>query len=121
MPTKVEFSDAFTKELNRLARKYPSILDDVQTRVDQLKNDERLGDLIPHVGYEVYKVCLQNKSSQRGKPGGFRVIYFVYLVDYVVMIMVYSKTDHNDISVNDVRERLKRPPLPTDENSEDED
>lgn len=108
MPTKVEIPSAFAKELSRLARKYPSVLDDIEVLIDQLKNDERLGDLIANVGYEVYKVRLKNRSSQRGKSGGFRVIYYVRLADDVVMITIYSKTEQNDVSPNEIRERLSR-------------
>jgi mRNA-degrading endonuclease RelE of RelBE toxin-antitoxin system len=108
MPTIVEIPDSFTKELNRLVRKYPSVLIEIEGLIVQLKQDERLGDLIPNVGYEVYKVRIKNTSANRGKSGGFRVIYYVRLADNVVMLTIYSKTEQNDITPNDIRQRLNQ-------------
>jgi len=78
MPTKIELPRLFLRELRNLAKKYPAVLKQFERLSDQLKNDERPGDKIPGVGYDVYKVRLPNPSAQRGKSGGFRVIYYVH-------------------------------------------
>jgi len=81
MATKVDIAPLFVKELRRLAKKFPQVVAQVDGLIDELQQDERPGDKIPQVGYDVYKVRLANPSAARGKSGGFRVIYYVQLVD----------------------------------------
>jgi len=54
----------------------------------------------------VYKVRLPNPSAQRGKSGGFRVIYYVKLADAVMLVTIYSKTEQTDISADELRRLL---------------
>lgn len=112
MPTKVDVPAPFLKELKRLARKYPSVLKAFEKLALSLKDDERPGDKIPGVGYDVYKVRLPNPSARRGKSGGFRVIYYVQLADAIILVTIYSKTEQTDISPENIRQILKelRPP-----------
>ena len=107
MPTTVSLSDSFQKELKRLARKYPRVLDVVETFVSTLESDQRPGDKIPRVGYDVYKVRLKNPSARRGKSGGFRIIYYVPLADSVVLLTIYSKTAQTDITPEEIRRALQ--------------
>ncbi len=105
MSTRVELKKQFIKESRRLARKYPLVLLEIEKLVQELKNDERPGDIIPNVGleYEVYKVRLANPSAQTGKSGGFRVIYYVKLADNVALLTIYSKSDYEDIPITRIQ------------------
>ena len=67
-------------------------------------NGERPGQRIPRIGYSVYKVRLPNRAARRGKSGGFRVIYYVQLIDHVTLLTIYSKTDETDISVQEIQQ-----------------
>jgi mRNA-degrading endonuclease RelE of RelBE toxin-antitoxin system len=51
-------------------------------------------------------------SAERGKSGGFRVIYYVQLADKVVLLLVYVKTRQADISPADIRQVLQEIPPP---------
>jgi mRNA-degrading endonuclease RelE of RelBE toxin-antitoxin system len=104
MPTKVSYSPIFQKNIKRLSRNYPKVVDSLGILIDQLENDERPGDKIPRVGYDVYKVRIKNPSAQRGKSGGFRAIYYVELADSVILLTIYSKTQQNDISPDEIRQ-----------------
>jgi len=104
MPTKVDTPPEFLRQLKRLARKYPTVTQIVRELIDELETDSRPGDLIPNVGYDVYKVRIKNPDSQRGKSGGFRVIYYLKLIDSVILIIIYSKTERNDISPHEIKE-----------------
>ena len=53
MPTKVEVPPVFLNDLRRLAKKYPGVLKQFEILLNQLKADERPGDKIPGVGYDV--------------------------------------------------------------------
>jgi mRNA-degrading endonuclease RelE of RelBE toxin-antitoxin system len=107
MPTTVSIPARFQKLLDRLARKYPKVIDVVAALIETLKSDQRPGDKIPHVKYDVYKVRLRNPSAGRGKSGGFRVIYYAQLVERVVLLAIYSKTEQTDISPEDIRHILQ--------------
>lgn len=80
---------------------------EVRKLVIQLEADERPGDKIPGVGYNVYKAHLPNPSAQKGKSGGFRVLYYVQLADEVILVTIYSKTQQADISVEKIRQILE--------------
>jgi mRNA-degrading endonuclease RelE of RelBE toxin-antitoxin system len=116
MPTKVNTIPEFEKEVKHLKRKYPSVVTEIRKLIIQLENDERLGDRIPNIGYEVYKVRLSNPSATRGKSGGFRAIYYVQLIDNLYLITIYSKTEQEDISPDEIRQLIE-----TMSESEDED
>ncbi len=77
MATKVTTAPRFDREFKRLLRKYRHLRTELGDFAQQVQNDERPGDKIPNVGYDVYKVRLANPSAGRGKRGGFRVIYYV--------------------------------------------
>ncbi|MCU0481183.1 MAG: type II toxin-antitoxin system RelE/ParE family toxin [Anaerolineae bacterium] len=102
MPTIVDTKKQFLKRVSKLAKKYRGLLDDVDTLIAQLKNDERPGDRIPNIGQDIYKVRLANPSAQKGKSGGFRVIYYVRLTDRVVLLTIYAKSDQPDISIQEI-------------------
>ncbi|MBZ0321375.1 MAG: type II toxin-antitoxin system RelE/ParE family toxin [Anaerolineae bacterium] len=103
MATKVDYAARFEGELRRLRRKYKGMTDELAGLVALLKDDERPGDKIPQVGYDVYKVRLKNPSAGKGKSGGFRVIYYVRLADAVVLLTIYSKTQQTDIAIAEIR------------------
>jgi mRNA-degrading endonuclease RelE of RelBE toxin-antitoxin system len=107
MPTKVITLPDFEKAVKHLRRKYPSVTTEVRNMIIQLENDERLGDRIPNIGYEVYKVRLSNPSAARGKSGGFRAIYYVQLNDKLYLITIYSKTEQEDISPDEIRQIIE--------------
>ena len=103
MSTRIRNTPQYFKEFRKLARKYPSVIQDVDNLVGVIKNDERPGDLIPNVGYEVYKVRLANPSAQKGKSGGFRLIYYVELADSIILLSIYSKSDYEDMPLHRIQ------------------
>jgi mRNA-degrading endonuclease RelE of RelBE toxin-antitoxin system len=70
MTTRVQTAPPFDVKIKRLRKKYPSVRADLNWLIEQLRNDERPGDKIPQVGYDVYKARLGNPSAGRGKSGG---------------------------------------------------
>ena len=103
MTTKIIFPPPFKKDLRKLSRKYPAVLDELEKLSLELQADERPGDKIPSVGYDVYKVRLKNPSAQKGKSGGFRVIYYIHVVDSIYYLSIYSKSEQVDISPEEIR------------------
>ncbi len=93
----VSYSDAFKRQLKRLSRKYRRIRSDVEPLITQLEAGETPGDQIQGTGYTVYKVRVKNSDAQRGKSGGYRVIYYLATQDSVLLVSIYSKTEQSDI------------------------
>ncbi len=104
MPTKVDTHPRFRNRTKRLRRRFPSIHVDLRPLFQRIRNDERPGQLVPGVGYTVYKVRLPNRAARRGKSGGFRVIYYAQLSDRVILLTIYSKSDETDISIAEIRQ-----------------
>lgn len=103
MTTRVEIPETFRKSLTRLERRFPRVINEVDKLIDLLEQDERPGDKIPGVGYDVYKVRLKNPSAKKGKRGGFRLIYYIQLADQIVLLTIYSKSEQSDISAKQLQ------------------
>lgn len=58
--------------------------------------------------YTVFKVRIKNSSIQKGKSGGYRVIYYLKTSDQILLVTMYSKSDQSDITAAEVREILTR-------------
>ena len=106
MPTRVDTLPIFDQEAKRLHRKYPSLTDTLANLADELKRGQRPGTQVPRVAATVHKVRLPNPSASRGKRGGFRILYHVKSKDQVVLIALYSKTEHADIIDAEIRQRI---------------
>lgn len=107
MTNRVEFSQLFIKELDRLAHRYPRVTDQVDSLINQLEQNEHPGDKIPNVGYDVYKVRLRNPSAGRGKSGGFRAIYYIRTATFIILVTIYSKSQQEDINPERIRRAIE--------------
>jgi hypothetical protein len=44
-----------------------------------------------------YKIRLKNHSNNKGKSGGYRVITYTKIEDTIILVYIYSKSDHDSI------------------------
>jgi len=102
----VEYSEAFKRQLKRLSRRYRQIKKDIKPIVDELIAGKTPGDQIIGTGYTLYKVRAKNSDSQRGKSGGYRVIYYLKTDTHCTLVTLYSKSDQGDIDVNELSRLL---------------
>jgi len=74
-----------------------------------LKKGEVKGDLIPGLsGLQIFKIRQRNSSTNTGKTGGFRIIYYqIREDDIIIMLTIYSKTEKGDILKSEILEILK--------------
>lgn len=87
---------SFDRQLARIARKYPKILDTFSSLIDELKKDPRLGDAL---GKHCYKIRLSIPGKPAGKSGGGRVITFVkFDQETVYLLAIYDKSKQSTIS-----------------------
>ena len=104
LPIQIFFSDEFKSRLRSLAKRYRSIRNDLQTLLDDLQNGKTIGDQIQGIGSTVFKARLKNSDVQKGKSGGYRVIYQVKENYCILMIIIYSKSDQTDIPASQIRD-----------------
>ena len=102
-PVQVGLAPAFQKDIKRLRKKYPHIQQDIQPLINQLIDGETPGDQIQATGYIVYKVRVPNRDAQRGKSGGYRVIYYIRTLTQVVLLTIYSKSERSDVDADNIQ------------------
>ena len=91
------YSREFKRQLKRLSRRYRQIRKDIEPIIDVLVAGETPGDQITGVDYPLYKVRAKNTDAQRGKSGGYRVIYYLKTTTSLILMTVYSKSEYDDI------------------------
>lgn len=77
MTIEIFYADAFKRNARRLLKKYSQFSKDVDNFIQQLQVGEISGDLIQHVGLDVYKARIKNSDNQKGKSASYRVIYYL--------------------------------------------
>jgi mRNA-degrading endonuclease RelE of RelBE toxin-antitoxin system len=97
----VEAAPTFTKNLRNLAKKYRSIRN-IQPVIEQLEQGELPGDRISGIGYDVFKVRVRNSDIQKGKSGGYRLIYYVKTENGIILLTVYTKSAQADIPADEL-------------------
>jgi mRNA-degrading endonuclease RelE of RelBE toxin-antitoxin system len=94
----IALTPRFQRDLRELAKRYRSIRSDIQPLIDQLQAGELPGDRIAGIKYQVFKVRIKNSNIQKGKSGGYRVIYYLKNAQGIILTTIYSKSDLTDVS-----------------------
>ena len=106
LPIEISLTHRFKRDLRELAKSYRSIRTDIQPLIEQLQAGEILGDRIAGVKYQVFKVRLKNSNIQKGKSGGYRVIYYLKTAQAIILATIYSKSDISDVSNEIIEEAI---------------
>ena len=99
----IRFTSEFKRNLRALEKRYRHIRSDIEPIIEQLQAGDFIGDRIPRTGFSLYKVRVSNRDAQRGKSGGYRLIYYLKTSQNVILITIYSKSEQADISTAEVR------------------
>jgi mRNA-degrading endonuclease RelE of RelBE toxin-antitoxin system len=91
-------TEEFLDRLKRLKKKYPRIADDLQPLINELEKGQTSGDRLQGQSGVAYKVRLPNRDAQRGKSGGYRVIYYARTEDIFYLLTIYSKSEMINVS-----------------------
>jgi len=102
-PVLVSFTTRFEKDIRRLAKRYRSINEDIQGLIQQLEGGELPGEQIPNFEKAVFKVRVKDSDIQKGKSGGYRVIYYLKTEQQIILVTLYSKSERSDITVTEIR------------------
>jgi mRNA-degrading endonuclease RelE of RelBE toxin-antitoxin system len=98
------FTPDFQSQLRKLAKRYRSIQDDLQPLLRELQSNNFPGEQIPGTTYTIFKVRLKNSDIQKGKSGGYRVIYQWRENACILLVVIYSKSDQSNFPVDQIRE-----------------
>jgi mRNA-degrading endonuclease RelE of RelBE toxin-antitoxin system len=105
MSYQIEALPNFKRELKRLKKKYPSLLQDVADLATDLAENPTQGT---GLGQQCYKIRLAISSKQQGKSGGARVITCVVAVaEKVTLLSIYDKSEQADIPIKLLQQLLK--------------
>jgi mRNA-degrading endonuclease RelE of RelBE toxin-antitoxin system len=68
-----------------------------------------VGDRIAGIGesYAVLKARVRNSNIQKGKSSGYRLIYLVESPESVLLLTIYSKSDREDITADQISKILR--------------
>ncbi|MEB3151150.1 MAG: type II toxin-antitoxin system RelE/ParE family toxin [Sphaerospermopsis sp.] len=99
----VQASTVFNRNIRNLAKKYRSIRNDIQPVIEQLERGDLPGDKIPGIGYDVFKLRVRNSDIQKGKSGGYRLIYYVKTATGIILLTIYAKSEQADILGDEIR------------------
>ncbi len=86
------------------AKRYRNIRSDTQDVLEQIQSGNFVGDRIAGLGedYIVIKVRVKNSNIQKGKSAGYRLVYQVESPVSILLLTIYSKSDRDDISANEI-------------------
>ena len=106
MSYEIKYINSFRKDLKKLAKRYKNIKKDYEKLLFLLSNNNPK-EIGTSIGHHCYKLRLKNSDIQKGKSGGYRVIYFYIEDNIITLISIYSKSDLANIDENEIIERLK--------------
>jgi mRNA-degrading endonuclease RelE of RelBE toxin-antitoxin system len=100
MSYKIATIPQFDKDLKKLAKKYPSIKNDIATLAKELSETPDIGDA---VFKNCYKVRMAITSKGKGKRAGAKVITYVLVLETTVLLLsIYDKSERTNISDGEI-------------------
>ena len=100
----IEYSESFLKEAKHLSKKFKLFKLDLKQAVEEIETNNDLG---VYLGFNLFKKRVKNSSIPTGKSGGFRVIIYQQIENKIVLISIYSKTEKENLSDEELSEIIK--------------
>lgn len=100
LPIEIRLTPDFRKQVRKLEKRYRKLQSDLQPILMQIQMGEIIGDRLQGIDAEVFKVRIRNSDVNRGKSGGYRMIYWLKLPECIVLLDIYSKSDRDDVQTN---------------------
>jgi mRNA-degrading endonuclease RelE of RelBE toxin-antitoxin system len=101
----IQYSDTFKRGAKALAKKYPSLKQDLANLVIELAGNPEMGTPL---GSNMYKVRMSISSKGRGKSGGARIITcVVYKREQILLAEIYDKADYSTVDEQRILKNLK--------------
>lgn len=91
-------SQHFKREIKSLAKKYPSLLDDVIVTLSTFDKRANIS-----LGAGIYKIRMKSSQLPKGKGGAFRIIILLIEIDAMIApITIYFKSDKANITKKEI-------------------
>ena len=100
----IQYTDNFLKEAKQLSKKFKLLKQDLQDLIQDITINKDFG---VDLGSNLYKKRVKNSSIPTGKSGGFRVIIYQQIENKIVLISIYSKTEKENLSDEELSAILK--------------
>ena len=102
MTSKFVYMPRFERAVKNLKKRYRNIAFDVEVALETIANHPETGTVIPN-DYAVRKLRVASRDMQRGKSGGYRLLY-LHTEDsdkntIMYLLFIYAKTDQEDVSL----------------------
>jgi mRNA-degrading endonuclease RelE of RelBE toxin-antitoxin system len=98
----IETTDEFDRRSKALTKKYRNLKADLKPLILALQSGETPGEILTGLDILALKVRVRNSSVDRGKSGGYRVIYYVALPTKVVLLTIYAKSEQENIAAQEI-------------------
>jgi mRNA-degrading endonuclease RelE of RelBE toxin-antitoxin system len=108
MSFRLRVTNRFERCVKNFKRRFPKITKDVSQAVEQLQTNPQQGTIIPD-DYNIRKMRVASSDMQRGKSGGFRLLYKLSSDDEIsaedeetvmTLLYLYAKVDQSDVSAS---------------------
>src|SRR5215510_8173201 len=107
MTSKFVFMPSFERSFKQLKKRYRHVKDDLTQVLESIEANSSVGTVIPQ-DYGVRKLRVASQDMQRGKSGGFRLLYLLSGEEtegfIIYLLLLYAKTEWSDVTM----EHLKR-------------
>ncbi len=100
----IKVTDIFKKSFKKLYKKDRYLLDEYETLLKKLQINPTLGT---HISDGRYKIRVQNRSNNKGKSAGYRVITYTKIENTLLLVYIYSKSDMENIVDKKVDEIIR--------------
>lgn len=105
MSYKLEATSLFEKQLKRLVKKYPSLVQEYKSLLASLKQNPFMG---VSNGHQCYKIRVAIASKGKGKSGGARVITHLQILDErIYLLSIYDKSEVENLSDSQITDMLR--------------
>ena len=106
MNYKVIATSLFEKKFKRLAKKYPSLKQDIKPLFDDLIANPLQGTPL---GKKCFKIRLGISSKAKGKSGGARVITFIRIANQTAFLVdIYDKSETSAVTEKQLESIIKQ-------------
>jgi mRNA-degrading endonuclease RelE of RelBE toxin-antitoxin system len=101
----VKSISVFERQAKRLMKKFPSLKKELQSLINELKEEPEKGTSI---GHNCYKIRLAINSKGKGKSGGARVItHIIFKNNTLYLLSIYDKSDIINLTDKEILELIK--------------
>jgi mRNA-degrading endonuclease RelE of RelBE toxin-antitoxin system len=104
----IQFTPEFNRKYKALKKRYRNIQSDLQPILEELQAGEVLGDQIPGLDAVVMKLRIKNSDIQKGKSGGYRLIYWTIIDETLLLLDIYAKSDQANLDFDEIRRVIKK-------------